>query len=118
MQPPFEILFYSEDDLSPYDPPSRNPRSSLFSESGLQQLTKLVDKCRLGPQKISLSGLEQEVLDVLKDAGVLDALILEQLVGRVFNAGADLLLALFAATWWRFERAHEISVMRLQSSGH
>ena len=38
----------------------------------------------------------------LLDAGFLYALALEQLVGRIFYAGADLLLALFAATQWCF----------------
>ena len=49
--------------------------------------------------------------DHLLDAGLLDALALEQDVGRIFDAAPDLLLALFPAPQRRLSIGHENSVI-------
>lgn len=80
MQPPFEILFYSEEELSPYDPPIRKSKSSLFSKRSIEQVMQLVDKASLGSHTIPLSELEPEAkffLKILDGFGALSVDIIE-----------------------------------------
>ena len=54
----------------------------------------------------------------LFDAGVFNTLLAKQPVGRLLDAAADFLFALFAAPQGHLCQIHEISVRRLQLPEH